>query len=156
MAIGAGDLIEKFGTQDSVDDGTTSSIANAAFSVAADVTTWTNDDDAPWAVFALMCQWATLPTDNSVINIHARKLNIQSTNDDPVPATTNTWMWIGSFTVDGAVAINTDTYLTTERIKLPNHKTSQEYDFYLENQSGQTISANWDMWVTPVSEGPHA
>lgn len=156
MAISTDALIDFFGTQDSIDDGSTSAISNDAFSVAADVTTWTNDDDAPYGIFVLMCQWGTAPTDGSVINIYARKMNIQSTNDSPEPSTNNYDQYIGSFVVDGDVATSTNAYHVTDWLALPNHKTSQEYDFYLENKTGQSISANWDMWITPCTKGPHA
>lgn len=155
MAIGTDSLIDFFGTQDQIDDGTTSSIADNAFS-APDTSTWTNDDDAPFAVFVLECQWGTQPTDGSVINIYGRKLNVQSTSDSPVPDAANLDQYVGSFTVDGTVAINTAAFLVTNWLVLPNHATSQQYDFYLENQSGQTISANWNLWITPVTKGPHA
>lgn len=156
MAIGTDSLIDFFGTQDSVDDGSTSSVADAAFSVAADITTWTNDDDAPACVMVLRCQWATLPTDGSSINVYARKLNIQSTNDSPIPSANNMDQYIGSFTVDGDVATSTDAYHVTNWLTLPNHTTSQEYEFYFENQTGQTISASWAAWITPLTKGPHA
>ena len=155
MAIGADSLIDFFGTQDSVDDGGTSAITDGSFSVAADVATWTNDDDAPNAVFVLRCQWGTAPTDGSVINLYGRKLNVQSTNDSPIPSANNLDQYIGTFTVDGDVATATDAYHVTNWLVLPNHVTSQQYDFYLENQSGQTISAGWAMWITPATKGPH-
>jgi len=155
MTIGTNDFIDKFGTQDRIDDTSTSSIANDAFSVAADIATWTNDDDAPFCVMVLMCQWATAPDDGSIINIYARKLNVEGTNDSPAPSTANQDQIIGFFTVDGDVATATDAYHVTDWMTLPNHYSSQQYDFYLENKTGQTISANWDMWITPVTKGPH-
>lgn len=156
MAISTDSVIDFFGTQDSVDDGSTSSIADAAFSVAADITAWTNDDDSPSAVFVLRCQWATLPTDGTFIHLHGRKLNVQSTNDSPVPSAANQGEYMGSFYVDGDVSTATNTYLVTPQLVLPNHITSQQYEFYLENQSGQTISSSWAAWITPVTRGPHA
>jgi hypothetical protein len=156
MAISTDSLIDFFGTQDSVDDGSTSSIADAAFSVAADITAWTNDDDAPACVMVLKCQFATAPTDGTVINVHGRKMDVDGTNDSPVPDAANLDQIIGNFTVDGTVATATDAYLTTNWMPLHNHKTSQQYEFYLENKTGQTISANWTLKITPCTKGPHA
>ena len=155
MAIGTDSLIDFFGTQDQLDDGTTSAITDTSFS-APDTTSWTNDDDAPFGVFVLQAQWATQPTDQSAINIYGRKLNIQSTSDSPVPDAANLDQYIGSFIVDGTVATSTDAFMVTNWLTLPNHYTSQVYEFYLENQSGQTISANWNLWITPLTKGPHA
>ena len=59
MAIGADSNIDFFGTQDVVDDTSTSTIANNAFSVAADIAEWTNTDVAPMANFVLECQFDT-------------------------------------------------------------------------------------------------
>lgn len=156
MAIGTDNLIDFFGTQVSVDDGSTSSIADGAFSVAADLTAFTNADDAPSCVMVFQCQWATQPTDGSVINIYARKLNVESTNDTPVPDAANLDQFIGSFTVDGTVATSTDAFQVTSWLTLPNHISSQIYEFYFENQTGQTISAGWEAFLTPVTKGPHA
>jgi len=156
MAIETDSVIDFFGTQTSADDGSTSAISDGAFSVAADITTFTNADDAPACVMVLRCQWATLPTDGTVINIYARKLNIDSTNDSPVPDAANLDQFIGSFTADGTVSTATNTFLVTNWLALPNHKTSQEYDFYLENNTGQTISSGWTLKLTPSTKGPHA
>jgi hypothetical protein len=156
MAISTNALIDFFGTQDSIDDGSTSSVANNALSVAADITSWTNDDDAPYAVFVMRCQFATAPTDGSLINIYGRKMNVQSTSDSPTPTAVNTDQYIGSFIVDGDIATATDAFLVTNWLALPNYYTSQVYDFYFENKTGQTITAGWAAWITPVTKGPHA
>lgn len=52
MAISTDAAVEFFGTQDTVTS-SSSSVADNAFSVAGDITTWTNDDDAPMASIVL-------------------------------------------------------------------------------------------------------
>lgn len=156
MAIGTGAGIDVFGTRDSVDDGSTSSIASGAFSVAGDISAWTNDDDAPEAVFTLKCQWATVTNvANKVINIYARPLNVNSTEDPPTPGASSKWERIGHFVVYAA-ATGTDYVFQSNRCRLPNYKASSEFEFYFENLTGQTISSGWAAWVTPVSQAPHA
>jgi hypothetical protein len=157
MAISTNDLIDKFGTQDTVTTGTPGSIASAAFSVSGDVATWTNDDDAPSAVFALKCQWATVTgVANKIINLYALPLNIQSTNDPVSPGTNRQAQLIGRFIVYAA-STGTDYWFESDGIcDLPNHQTSQDYTFFLENLTGQTISSGWALYVTPKSVGPHA
>jgi len=155
MTIGADALIDFFGTQAAIDDGSTSSIADGAFSVAADITTRTNGDDAPSSSYILQCQFATLPDDNSTIDLFARKLNIESTNDSPEPDAVNLSQRVGSFTVDGTIAVTNDMFLPTNWLTLPNMKSSQEYDYYLGNNTGQTISANWELFENPSTKGPH-
>lgn len=156
MTIGTNDLVDKFGSQASVDDGSTSSIANSAFSVAADITAWTNSDDVPCATFVLKCQWATVTSvANKAINIYARPINIQSTNDPVAPGTNRLAQCIGSFTVYAA-STGTDYFFDSPICRLPNQKSGQEYEFYLENLTGQTISSSWAMWITPMTQGPKA
>lgn len=155
MAIGTNDAIEKFGTQDAVDDGSTSSIADGAFSVAADITAWTNDDDAPSGRFVLRCQWGTVTSiAGKAVNLYGRPMNVEGTNDPPAPSANYLREALGSFTAPAASA-STDVWLTLD-VDLPNFYSSQVWEFYLENLTGQTIAAGWAMWVTPATIGPHA
>lgn len=150
MAISENALIDFFGTQDTL--GTSSAtVANNAFSIAGDLSTWTNDDDAPTASVTLLVDYSVAPTASSVINLYLRLLDVQSTNDQEIPSATFMHYYAGSFPVD---TVTTPQYVTTE-IKLPNAYTSQQYEFYIENKTGQTIQAGWDIYVTPKTIGPH-
>jgi len=153
MAIGTDALIEFFGTQDAVTTAG-SSTADAAFTSAGQ---WTNDDDAPEAGAVLIAQWATATNiAGKQINLYARLHNIQSTNDAPAPSATNLNVFLGTF-IAPASTNSTDFYmpLAAGRMKLPNQYTSQVIEFYIENRTGQTIAANWSLYVTPVTVGPH-
>ena len=50
MAIGTNSAIDFFGTQDDLDS-TSALVASNAFSIASDLVTWTNDDDAKEAAY---------------------------------------------------------------------------------------------------------
>ena len=151
MAISTDSAVEFFGTQDTL--GTSSAtVADAAFSVASDLSTWTNDDDAPRASVTALIDYAVAPDVNSVVNLYLRLLNTQSTNDNEIPDANFTHTYVGSFPVND---VTTNQYVTID-ISLPNGKSSQEYEFYIENQTGQTIQAGWDLYVTPKTIGPHA
>jgi hypothetical protein len=151
MAIATGAAIEFFGTQDTL--GTTSSaVANAAFSVAADLSTWTNDDDAVSASVTLLANFSVAPTANTSINLYLRLLDVQSTNDGTVPDANFQHTYVGSFPLNDSTVAQ---YITID-IGLPNSVTSQQYEFYIENQSGQSLPAGWDIYVTPKAIGPHA
>ena len=151
MAISTDSAVEFFGTQDTL--GTSSAtVADAAFSVASDLSTWTNDDDAPRASVTALIDYAVAPDVNSVVNLYLRLLNTQSTNDSEIPDANFTHTYVGSFPVND---VTTNQYVTID-ISLPNGKSSQEYEFYIENQTGQTIQAGWDLYVTPKTIGPHA
>ena len=151
MAIGTGSLIEFFGTQDTL--GTSSAtVADAAFSIAGDLSTWTNDDDAPRASVTALIDYAVAPDANSSVNLYLRPLDVQSTNDQEIPDANFTHTYVGSFPVND---VTTNQYITID-ISLPNAYTSQQYEFYIKNKTGQTIQAGWDIYVTPKTYGPHA
>ena len=151
MAISTNSAVEFFGTPDPL--GTSSAtVADAAFSIASDLSTWTNDDDAPRASVTALIDYAVAPDVNSVVNLYLRLLNTQSTNDNEIPDANFTHTYVGSFPVND---VTTNQYVTID-ISLPNGKSSQEYEFYIENQTGQTIQAGWDLYVTPKTIGPHA
>ena len=159
MAIAADAAIWFFGTQDVVDDTTTSLILTGDFSVVADIAEWTNDDDAPLANFILESQWTTTPPTDNVgsIDLYARVMNIRGTDEPGVPSALNKNIYLGHFPIDWAVAADTLWFSYIYGVRLPNSKTSQPYEFYIHNNAtGQTITANWNMWITPWTEGPHA
>lgn len=151
MTIGTGSLIDFFGTQDTLGT-SSSSVADGAFSIAADLSTWTNDDDATFASVVLLANYTVAPTANSVINLYLRLLNIQGTNDQDIPDVNFRHVYVGSFPLND---VTTAQYIPLI-IDLPNNFESQEYEFYIENDAGQTLPAGWDIFVTPKAIGPHA
>ena len=154
MTIGTDDAIHKFGTQDALEDGATAAVTDTSFSASADATTWTNDDDAPMAFVVLTMQYASGTLNGSAhVVLHRRMLNIVGTLDEAIPDASH-HVPVGVFLIDPAMSTATDTP-SGEVIALPNSKSSQEYEFYIENQTGVTISAGWDLDITPITVGPH-
>ena len=150
-ALPTGSAIEFFGDQDTL--GTSSAaVADAAFSIAGDLSTWTNDDDAVSASVTLLANFSVAPTANTSINLYLRLLDVQSTNDGTVPDANFQHTYVGSFPLNDSTVAQ---YITID-IGLPNSVTSQDYEFYVENQSGQSLPAGWDIYVTPKAIGPHA
>lgn len=156
MAISTNDAILKFGTQDQVDS-TSGTVADGAFSVAGDIVAWTNDDDASRASAVLKCQFdVTMPTVGS-IGLYARPINIEGTNDAPVPDANFEHYLVGVFPIDFGVAADTDFYTAIPVFQIPQMKASQEIEFYIKNEgTGQTIGTSWNLWITPITDGPHA
>ena len=156
MAIGTNDPILKFGTLDAVDDGSTSAVANGAMAAAADITAWTNDDDAPGANLILRWQYPS-GTISGNIEIYARPINIDGTDDQPQPDAAYKHAYVGKFVIDPNQVAATDTvynaYVSLWHLSM---KTSQEFEFYPFNASGVSMSANWDLDIAPVTVGPHA
>jgi hypothetical protein len=151
MAITTGAAIELFGTQDTL--GTSSAaVSDAAFSIASDLSTFTNDDDALTASVTLLSSFAVAPTANSAVNLFYRLLNVEGIYDNSIPDANFQHTFAGNFPLNDATGAQ---YATID-ISLKNGYTSQQYEFYIQNESGQTISAGWDLYVTPKAVGPHA
>lgn len=149
MAISTNALIEFFGTQDTI-SGSGATVASGAFGAAA--TTWTNDDDAPMASIVLDCSFSTVPTANSVVNLYLRLLDVEGTNDQDVPDANFKHIYAGSFPLND---VSTQQW-SPITISLPNNKSSQQYNFYIGNQGGQTMDTDWDLHITPKTYGPSA
>ena len=151
MAISTDAVIEVFGTQDTL--GTSSAaVADAGFSIDGDLSTWTNDDDAPQASVILLANFSVAPDANSSINLYLRPIDIQSTNDQDVPDANFQHTYVGSFPINDVTTAQD----CSIQISLPNTMTSQYYEFYVENQTGQSLPAGWDIYVTPKTLAPHA
>ena len=156
MAISTGRAIEVFGTLDAADDGTTSAISEGAMSAAADVTAWTNTDDAASVKLILNWQYPSGTIDGD-IDSHVRPINVDGTSDTPQPTTANKIGHAGSFRIATNQSATTDTpYVKLISLVPFAVKTSQEYEFYLFNDSGVQISANWDLDVVPSAFGEAA
>ena len=159
MAIQAGDTIEKYGTQDEVTVASPGSVANGAFSAASDVNDWTNNDDAPLAIFVLVLKdLSGAATAGDTIDLYCKPLNVvNTTGDHQGPNANCKSIYLGSFLIDAVDPAATDDYYVLGPVGLPNTKTSQEYEFYIYNNL-TTVSidaADWELWITPVTFGPH-
>lgn len=152
MAISTDARIRFFGTRDSLDDGTTSAVTSGSYSVAADISAWTNDDDAEKAVIDLALTFGTNPTAGELVLLYMRKINFNGTNDEEVPSDDVQGAYVGSVSVDN---LTTAQYFAVE-IDLVAVETSQQYEFYLKNDTSVTLSASWTADITPIAPGPHA
>ncbi len=151
MAIITNNAVEFFGTQSAL--GTSSaSVADAAFSIAGDLSTWVNDNDAITAAVVLSATFGVSPTANSSVALFLRPLAVDGANDQGIPNANFQHSYVGSFPVDAITAAQTVSIV----ISLPNILTSQNYEFYIQNNTGQTLSAGWDIDVNGKAIGPKA
>lgn len=157
MTIDVNDAILKFGTQDEVTSGTPATIASNAFGKADQGATvnYTNDDNAPLGAAVLKVQFDTTMPAVGTIGLYAHLLNIEGTNDPGVPDTNNKQTFVGSFLIDFGVANDVDFYTYIELFRMPMIGAAQAIDWYLENAAtAQTIGVSWQLWITPITEGP--
>ena len=157
MAIGTDALIGFAGTYDPVTvAGGTSAVTDQTMSASGDVVAsgWTNDDDALLARMLLTWSYAagSLNT-NAGIHIYGRRLNIDGTDDEVQPTTTIRHNYLGSFDVTGLANSTTARFGTT--IPLENFISSQIWEFYFFNDSGQSMTAGWVVEIQPQAPGPH-
>lgn len=152
MAIGTDAAIEFFGTTDDLDS-TSAAVSNNTFSVVGDLASWVNDDNAPSAAVVGLFTFSVAPTASSLILLYARPLNIADTTKDADAPNANIQReFLGAFVLD---AVTTEQVIAIQ-VALPNSKLDQEFEIYVENQGGQTISAGWSLQITPKTIGPHA
>ena len=151
MAIGSDAAIEFFGTQDDVSN-SSSAVTDASYSASGDTSDWTNDDDAVMASAILECTYASAPDANSTVDLYAQLMNIVGTDDSQVPTDEAPHVYLGSFPLDD---VTSRQHIPIE-IGLPNTVTSQVYHFFVKNNGGQTMSAGWQLHITPKAIGPHA
>lgn len=155
MAIGTDSAIHFFGSLTALGN-TTSTVANDAFSDGTnDLNAWTNSDDAPEATAVLEFTTATTGNAGSVLNLYAKLLDVGNagTEDTEVPDANFPNIFMGSFPHNNP---STSAQTASIVISLPNVVTSQVYHFYIENKTGQTISASWELTIRPRTIGPHA
>lgn len=104
----------------------------------------------PDAEFVLSVTFATAPTENSVITLLARPINIDGTGDAEVPengATTFKGQYVGSFTLNNIT--------TTQYARLVAYDVPPTADYFIwNNNTGQTISAGWTLKVRPRTYKP--
>lgn len=157
MTIATNDSIRKYGTEDTVSaGGGTSAVTNGSYSAAADAAAWTNDDDAAFASFVLTFQYPSGTINTGGIQLYARLINIDGTSDEPQPGTNFEGHQLGSFPTGTAMAATTNYPIELGPVELPSKKSSQEYEFYVKNSCGVSMSAGWTLKVTPITEGPKA
>lgn len=152
MVLPVGATIDLFDSQVLVSNATTGSVAVNAFSVVGDVPTpnWTNADDAKEAAIILEGAFATAPTNFEIVNLYVRFMAIRSTNNSTQPSITFPYSYVGAFFISPVTTSQTTPPLI---ISLDNTKTSQDYQFYIENKTSAVLNANWALYATPRGVG---
>ena len=111
---------------------------------------WTNDEDAQRASVTFQGALASASDVGKYIDLYLRPINvINSTDDDQPPNDEFKHIHVGSFPMDQDTAQQ-----STIDIILPNFKTSSEYEPFINNKSGQELSAGWECWIAPKGTGP--
>lgn len=144
------DLVFTEGTELTL-EATGASTADAVFTQADDDTVATTDNAGyPYLDFELQATWATSTgIEDGEVRLYERLLNFEGTSDEPVPDATYPRRHVGSFFPD---AVTSSQNLVLEGVP----RSRREAEYYIENATGQTISAAWTLKATPWTYGPSA
>ena len=149
MAIGTNSVVENFGTQVTVTS-SSASLTDGSYSGAGDVSGWVNSDNVVMASVTLQGTFSVAPDANSAVALFAVPQNVFGTNDQAIPTANFMAGYVGAFPVN---AVTTEQFVTID-ISLSNAQDQQEYVFVILNDCGQTLSAGWNLHVTPKAIVP--
>ncbi len=153
MAIDTDAAIEFFGTPVNLAS-TPALVADGDFSVTGDLDPWTNVDDAPMASVTLIMEVEVTADDNSGCNMYFRAIDVEGSNSDEIPEAEYRHTFVGFFP---ALNVTLALQRSTQRIVVPNYKTSSKFEVYIENLTGQEITVTtWTVIITPIAIGPNA
>lgn len=144
----ANEAVYKYGTQKTLEASGGSTAANA-FTQANDASmTATDHSDYTLLDFVFTGAFSVAPTAGEVVNLYARLLDIDSTNDAQVPSANYLATYLGSFLVE---PVTSTQYVALYNVPLPG----RSFDCYIENKTSQTLSAGWVLKAAPKTIGPY-
>jgi hypothetical protein len=128
-------------------------ITSGSFSVVGDIDNVVDNTfyKFPLAkVILVLNDLSAAPSAGLTVDLYRRGLNVVGTADEPEPDANFKATFVGSFLIDAVDPAATDTpYVLMGIPLLPN-----EMQFYIQNNLGVTISANWDLNVIPYTYKP--
>ena len=143
----ANEAIRTYGTTRTL-EASGASCANAAVVQADDATLDlpTNDSNFPHARFVLTVAYGTNPTVGTLIELIAAEQDVDSTTDTNNPTAADRNKLVGGFVVFNQTAAQT---LVCDVYDLP-----PKANYWLYNNTGQTISSTWTLKATPFTYKP--
>lgn len=135
VAIGTARTLEASGA--SITSGSVVQADDADYALSTHAANW------PDAEFVLTCAFSVAPTEGRAINLLARNLDIDGTNDADAPEAARA-QYIGSFVVNNVTATQYIALQGTIARDLPRSAS-----YYLHNGADQTVSSGWKLVVTP-------
>lgn len=120
----------------------TVAIANGAFNVGT-VTAVTPTDKTYTAKAVLQVTMAVAPVANKYFSLYRRDLNIQGTNDSPVPGADYEHKYIDKFFLD---IVTAQQFVVIDSIPI-----SDDQEFYIKNETGQATTGTTAVYITPTT-----
>jgi hypothetical protein len=127
----------------------TAQVNSTAFSAAPDASlAAANHFNYPWADFVLTATFASAVGAGALVYLYRRDIDIDGTADAAVPSANLRSILVGKFDIPNTASSGS--------FPLPNVPLSAKCEFYLENVSGQNMSAGWTLKATPKTYVPGA
>lgn len=96
----------------------------------------------PDAEFVLVVSYSVAPTQGRLLNLLARPLDIQGTNDAPVPEAARPTHMLGSFVVDNVTGLQ---YLPINGLFVQDLPAL--FEAYVHNDTDQSVPAGWALYA---------
>lgn len=134
--------------------GSGASIAAGGFSGSADISTALSGTGNlaryPRADVTLMiAPTASIAAASANLYLYRRDLNVDGTNDTPIPGASNKFRFVAPFQASAATTASTTQYLQATDVSIG---APGDCEFYLENALGVNIPAGWTLKVTPKTD----
>ena len=137
-----------YATQVTLEDSGASAASDAFLPADDDTLEGTgNASYYPLADFVLNAAFGTDVTAGGIVKLYRQDLNIDGASDAPTPGTACRNLFVGSFIIATGNSAKT-TY------PLPDVPLSNDCQFSVENKSGQSLTAGWDLKATPKTFNP--
>jgi hypothetical protein len=125
-------------------------ISDNAFSITSDIDNVVDNSALkyPYAKITLVINdLSAAPSAGKTIDVYRRGINLVSSISEPEPDSNYKSKFIDSFIIDAVDPGGSDVAYIIMDVPLLPHQQS----FYLHNNLGVTVSANWDLYVTPYT-----
>lgn len=134
--------------------GSGASIAAAGFSGSADISTALvgtgNLARYPRADVVLMiAPTASIALASANLFLYRRDLNVDGTNDTPIPGVSNKTKFVAPFQASAATTVSTTQYLEALDVDLG---PPGDCEFYIENAMAVNVPAGWTLKITPKTD----
>lgn len=103
----------------------------------------------PFARAVLSCSFGVAPAEGTTVSLYRRDLNIDGTNDAESPDAGPNQTYLGSFTLEDTTA---QQYIARQGVPL----AFGDQEFYILNNGGQTMDADYTVKITPMTYVPAA
>jgi hypothetical protein len=100
-------------------------------------------------VVLMIAPTASIALASTNLFLYRRDINIDGTNDSPIPGTSNKTKFVGAFQAAAAITVSTTQYLEITDVDLG---PPGDCEFYVENGLGVNVPAGWTLKVTPKTD----